>query len=194
METIHESTLPMSEKSWYHEARHSKSPSGSGKTTLVEHDDELGLGNPIEFTTGAPIFEPETVSGAAPASQSRRPSISKRSSKHLDVTTSPKRKRVSLSLGRKSDAPPILHQYQDPVDQSEELDAKDMDPVPIYHTLTRSRIRQMIRGKDHAGTPKEANDPSGHRRRLGPSSTQLDQPPIHSHAAGADLWVYPLRQ
>ena len=166
METIHESTLPMSEKSGYHEARYSKSPSGSGKTTLVEHDDELCLGNPIEFTShdlGAPtpavIIEPETVSGAAPASQSRRPSISKRSSKHLDVTTSPKRKRVSLSLGRKSDAPPILHQDQDPVDQSEELDAKDMDPVPIYHTLTRSRIRQMIRGKDHAGTQRKPTTP-----------------------------------
>lgn len=157
METIHESTLPMSGKSGYHEATHSKSPSGSGKTTLVEHDDELGLGNPIEFTSHDLVAR--IVCGAPLASQSHTPSISRRSSKHLDITTPPKRKRVSLSLGRKSDVPPILHQDQDPVDQSEALDAKDMDPVPIYHTLTRSRIRQMIRGKDHAGTQRKPTTP-----------------------------------
>ncbi|KAK3179077.1 hypothetical protein OEA41_001216 [Lepraria neglecta] len=166
METIHESTLPMSERSGYHGVRDSKSPSGSGKTTLVEHEDELGLGDPMEFTShdlDAPnpvvIIQPEMVSGAAPASQSREPSISKRSSKHLDVTTPPKRKRASLSLGRKSNAPPILHQDQDPVDQGEKLDAEDLDPIPIYHTLNTSRVLQMNRGKDHAGTQSKPTTP-----------------------------------
>ena len=147
METIHEPTLRKSGSSRYHGARDSKSPSGSGKTTLVEHDDELGLGDPMEFTSHD---LDEMVSLAGPASQSREPSISKRSSK---------RKRVSLSLGRKSNAPPILHQDQDPVDQGEELDAEDLDPVPIYHTLNRSRLLQIIRGKDHAGTQSKPTTP-----------------------------------
>ena len=166
METISESATLLSEISKQSSARDSKPPSDSGKTTLVEHGDELNLAERREITsygldahTPVIAIEPERQPDIPQASQSPRPSLSKRPGKHLDIMSPPKRKRSSLLPGRRSYGTLVLHKAPIDPDTEAEHPALDQDPIPIYLTPTKSRLSQMFRGKGHSGTPTKQVTP-----------------------------------